>query len=80
MASITTPPALEALREVPTVAETEGYLSLDAAYEAYQVDLDASTVYCSICDGIGHGQPGYGPCPVFEDTGRGPDPDEGFRF
>ena len=29
---------------------------------------EADTVYCSICDGIGHGQPGYGPCPL-EDRG-----------
>lgn len=21
-------------------------------------------VYCSMCDGVGHGQPGYGPCPL----------------
>lgn len=25
-------------------------------------------VYCSICDGAGHGQPGHGPCPL-EDRG-----------
>lgn len=30
------------------------------AEEAYEVSL----VYCSLCDGIGHGQPGYGPCPL----------------
>jgi hypothetical protein len=30
-------------------------------------------VHCSICDGIGHGQPGYGPCPLEE---RGAD--DGF--
>jgi len=25
---------------------------------------DADLVYCALCDGIGHGQPGYGPCPL----------------
>jgi len=29
---------------------------------------EATAVYCSICDGLGHGQPGYGPCPL-EETG-----------
>lgn len=24
----------------------------------------AHEVCCSICDGVGHGQPGYGPCPL----------------
>jgi hypothetical protein len=27
---------------------------------------DSQVVYCSLCDGIGHGQPGYGPCPLEE--------------
>lgn len=32
-----------------------------------EAEFEAGVVYCSICDGTGHGQPGYGPCPVFED-------------
>ena len=30
---------------------------------------EAGLVYCSICDGVGHGQPGYGPCPLEEPFG-----------
>lgn len=29
-------------------------------------EQEAGMVYCSICDGVGHGQPGYGPCPLEE--------------
>ena len=35
--------------------------SLAARYEAEEEE-----VTCAICDGLGHGQPGYGPCPRFE--------------
>ena len=34
----------------------------------WEAKAEAGLVYCSICDGIGHGQPGYGPCPL-EDRG-----------
>jgi hypothetical protein len=27
---------------------------------------DSQVVYCSLCDAAGHGQPGYGPCPLEE--------------
>lgn len=27
---------------------------------------EAGAVFCSLCDGEGHGQPGYGPCPLEE--------------
>jgi hypothetical protein len=27
---------------------------------------DQGVVYCSLCDAQGHGQPGYGPCPLEE--------------
>ena len=27
-------------------------------------EAEANEVCCSICDGLGHGQPGYGPCPL----------------
>ncbi len=37
-------------------------------------EWEAEVVYCSICDGQGHGQPGYGPCPL-EMTGA----DETYR-
>lgn len=37
------------------------------AYVAYLEELDAGVVYCSICDAPGHGRPGYGPCPVYEE-------------
>ena len=39
----------------------------EVQYLAY-AEAEAGTIYCSICDGIGHGQPGYGPCPL-EDRG-----------
>lgn len=32
----------------------------------YEEEYEASLVYCSLCDGLGHGQPGYGPCPLEE--------------
>jgi hypothetical protein len=44
---------------------------------AEEEDWDANLVHCSICDGIGHGQPGYGPCPL-EDNGYF-DPEEDAR-
>lgn len=34
-----------------------------------EVDPWEGAVFCSICDGLGHGQPGYGPCPVEEPFG-----------
>jgi len=38
---------------------------------------ERDVVYCSICDGVGHGQPGHGPCPL-EDRGWADyDPREG---
>lgn len=27
---------------------------------------DSQVVYCALCDAVGHGQPGYGPCPLEE--------------
>jgi hypothetical protein len=30
----------------------------------WEAKAESGLVYCSICDGIGHGQPGYGPCPL----------------
>ena len=35
----------------------------------FQAQAEAGLVYCSICDGVGHGQPGYGPCPLEEPFG-----------
>ena len=39
----------------------------DAAWEQ-ECHEQAGAIYCSVCDGAGHGQPGYGPCPL-ENTG-----------
>jgi hypothetical protein len=40
----------------------------EEAYEAYYYyhpkHGEAYAIYCSLCDGAGHGQPGYGPCPL----------------
>jgi hypothetical protein len=41
----------------------------EAHYYYHPEDGEAYAVYCSICDGAGHGQPGYAPCPI-EDGGR----------
>jgi hypothetical protein len=35
----------------------------------WEAKAEAGLVYCSICDGVGHGQPGYGPCPLEEPFG-----------
>jgi hypothetical protein len=29
-------------------------------------DWESQLVHCALCDGIGHGQPGFGPCPLEE--------------
>lgn len=34
------------------------------ADEFWEAWAERGMVYCSICDGVGHGQPGYGPCPL----------------
>ena len=48
---------LNFLRSIPTLADVSGWELLDE-YE------DERT--CSICDGLGHGYPGAGPCPLEE--------------
>jgi hypothetical protein len=66
-------PACQAAPEVPcrcaagfvhaartVAAEEEAYWDAEAAYEGRT---------CSICDALGHGYPGGGPCPL-EDSGR----------
>lgn len=42
-----------------------------------QLDDQHEGPTCSLCDGLGHGYPGGGPCPL-ED--RGEPEDYGFRF
>jgi len=37
--------------------------------EDHQYDEDFEPPACSICDGLGHGYPGAGPCPL-EETGE----------
>ena len=50
----------------------------EAHYYYHPEDGEAYAVYCSVCDGAGHGQPGYGYCPL-EDTGwRDSDPGGAF--
>lgn len=45
----------------------------DEAFEALapfateEAALEPFEVHCAVCDGAGHGQPGYGPCPLEED-------------
>jgi hypothetical protein len=39
-------------------------VSTEAVDEIAYALAEADTVYCSLCDGIGHGQPGHGPCPL----------------
>lgn len=58
--------AYQALSETPTLAEVEGVFTTEPTYEDHLGYLDSQTVYCSMCDGIGHGQPGHGPCPLEE--------------
>lgn len=51
--------------------KSNGYVLMDADNDVLS-DLQAwderDVVYCSLCDGQGHGQPGFGPCPL-EDRG-----------
>lgn len=41
---------------------------LDCETEAYNAarEEEEPEIQCAICDGLGHGQPGYGPCPRYE--------------
>ena len=40
---------------------------LDCETEEYNAACgEEEEVCCAICDGVGHGQPGYGPCPRYE--------------
>lgn len=43
-----------------------GTMTADEAEAERLAASEAEMVLCSICDGIGHGQPGYGPCPIEE--------------
>lgn len=46
---------------------TDGIDGLDEFCEGLHLDeMENAEVCCSICDGLGHGQPGYGPCPLEE--------------
>jgi hypothetical protein len=39
----------------------------DCETEDYYAALaEEEEVCCALCDGLGHGQPGYGPCPRYE--------------
>lgn len=41
--------------------------NLDELLAQHEYDWqDSQVVYCSLCDAAGHGQPGYGPCPLEE--------------
>jgi len=41
--------------------------NLDELLSEHENDWqDSQVVYCSLCDAAGHGQPGYGPCPLEE--------------
>ena len=46
----------------------ERHATVESAHECEEWTMaaawDAEQVYCSLCDGIGHGQPGYGGCPL----------------
>lgn len=48
---------LDHLRRIPTRAEAEGLP---------EEDFREPERTCSICDGLGHGYPGAGPCPLEE--------------
>lgn len=48
--------------------QDEAFLAL-APYPADAPDVP--DVHCSLCDGLGHGQPGWGPCPLEEDPVAG---------
>lgn len=55
--------AQEALREVPTLAQIKGIFLTEE--DAYWASLPPEET-CSICDALGHGYPGAGPCPLEE--------------
>jgi len=49
--------------------ELSGAWTLEAPDEAFEPEEPYEGPTCSICDGLGHGYPGAGPCPL-EDDGR----------
>ena len=63
---------LNFLRSIPTSAEVEG--SFPTEEDAYWASFTPEET-CSICDGLGHGYPGAGPCPL-EERGFGYDDEE----
>ena len=70
-------PYLDVLRAIPTLAEVEGpFPSPAAAEDAYWANV-APEQTCAVCDALGHGYPGAGPCPL-EERGRYYDPPELF--
>ena len=53
---------LDQLRSIPTLAQIEGAFAVEPTYD----DLVEPEQTCSLCDGLGHGYPGAGPCPLEE--------------
>ena len=51
--------------------------SCNEAWDA-ACEWEADQVFCSICDGLGHGQPGHGPCPLEERGAYEPEEEYGY--
>lgn len=67
---------LNFLRSIPTLAEGEGTFATEEDHYWANVEPERT---CSLCDGLGHGYPGAGPCPL-EERGFGYNDEEHRLF
>jgi hypothetical protein len=63
----TTATATDHLEFLRGLGPIPGTIGADEYRDMVEADRMAEgEVCCAICDGLGHGQPGYGPCPLEE--------------